>query len=307
MLTALWSSIGGKLGERFVALSAPAVVFWLGGLLAWTYGHGGLHALDRPTSWLSHKSNLTQLIALLVVLLGVAASGLIVSRLTTPVLRLLEGYWPSRPAILVRLRTTLITRSQTKATDDDRDWQTLMNDTHAGQTATPQQVADLARLDRARKRRPGQPNRYLPTPIGNTLRAAEDRPASRYGLDAVATWPQLWLVLPDTTRQEIAAARQSLDSSVGACLFIPWTIWALPVALIVSAVALTLWVPARAGEFGDLVDAAYDVHRALLYRQLRWPLPTSPQDEIARGKLITNYLLAGSDDPTPSFTPSPPG
>jgi hypothetical protein len=309
VLTAFWSSIGGKLADRFAALSAPALVFWFGGLLAWTFGHGGIHALNQPASWLSHKSALTQAVAVLVILLGVAASGLVVGRLTTPVLRLLEGYWPAKPARLIKMRDRLIEKAQQKATDDEGKWQALTKQTQPPATATPQQLADIARLDLARHRRPDQPNLFMPTRIGNILRAAETRPRGRYGLDAVATWPQLWLALPDSTRQEIGSARQALDGSVAASIwgilffvFIPWTILALPVGLAAFAIAVTVWVPARAEAFGDLVDAAYDIHRTVLYQQLRWPLPTDPRDEVAQGKLLTNYLLAGSDDPTPKFT-----
>jgi hypothetical protein len=310
VLTAFWSSISGKLADRFVALSAPALVFWLGGLLAWSYGHGGIHALNEPASWLSGKSTLTQAVTLLVIIFGVSASGLVVSRLTTPVLRLLEGYWPTRPARLTRMRNARITKTQKKAAAEDKEWQALTDQIQPPATPTPQQLASIARLDRASHRRPDQPNLFMPTRIGNILRAAETRPRGRYGLDAVATWPQLWLVLPDSTRQELLSARQALDSSVAAsiwgilfCVFIPWTWVALPIGLAVSAIAVTIWVPARAEVFGDLVDAAYDMHRIALYQQLRWPLPTDPQDELVQGKLITTYLQVGSNDPTPTFIP----
>ena len=33
---------------------------------------------------------------------------------------------------------------------------------------------------------------------------------------------------------------------------------------------------ARAQVFGDLIEADYDLHRSLLYRQLRRPLPINP-------------------------------
>ena len=42
------------------------------------------------------------------------------------------------------------------------------------------------------------------------MRAAELRPLSRYGQDAVICWPRLWLLLPDASRHDITTARGSL-------------------------------------------------------------------------------------------------
>ncbi len=70
------------------------------------------------------------------------------------------------------------------------------------------------------------------TPIGNILRAAERRPADKYGLDTITVWPHLWLLLPEDNRQELRAARTSLDTAVAAatwgllfCVFTPFTPW----------------------------------------------------------------------------------
>jgi hypothetical protein len=271
VLTAFWSSIGGKLADRFIALSGPALVFWLGGLLAWSYGHGGMHALTVPAGWLDRKSALTEAIVLLIIIFGIIASGLVVSRFTRPVLQLLEGYWPSRPARLKGIRSNRISRLQRKAKDQEDEWNALMHQIEPPATATPEQLASIAQLARARSRRPLTPELFMPTTIGNLLRASETWPYFKYGLDGTAAWPRLWLVLPDTTRQELAAARTALDSAVAASIwgvlflvFIPWTWLALPVGLAVAASAVILWVPARAEVFGDLVGSAYDMHRTAL-------------------------------------------
>src|SRR6266550_3806868 len=95
MLSAFWESVGGKLADRWAAVSVQALVFWLGGVAAWTYHRGGLHTLTTQTRWLDRQTAAAQVSVIVVVLLAVAASGLLVSRLATPALRLLEGYWPS--------------------------------------------------------------------------------------------------------------------------------------------------------------------------------------------------------------------
>jgi hypothetical protein len=110
--------------------------------------------------------------------------------------------------------------------------------------ATADQLAAFARLDQ-RRRRPNVASHYLPTRIGNILRAAETWPADKYGLDAVVVWPRLWLLLPDISRQELLAARAALDSAVAAviwgllfCVFTIWTPFAIPAGLAVAAAAV---------------------------------------------------------------------
>jgi hypothetical protein len=154
-----------------------------------------------------------------------------------------------------------------------------------------------------------------PGPVSNAccrrlLRAAERRPADKYGLDAVIVWPHLWLLLPDTTQTELHAARASLDAAAADaiwgvlfCVFAPLAWVAIPVGLTVAVAAIALIVPARAQVFGDLVEAAYDLHRTLVYRQLRWPLPANPSEERDMGTALTNYLRRGSDASTLVFTP----
>jgi hypothetical protein len=150
----------------------------------------------------------------------------------------------------------------------------------------------------------------MPTRTGNILRAAETRPADKYGLEAVIVWPRLWLVMPDVTRQELGTARASLDASVAAvvwgvlfCGFTPLAWWALPVGVAVAVAAVVWWVPGRAEVFADLVEAAYDLHRSTLYQQLRWPLPANPHQEHQSGQQVTKHLWRGSNETTPEFTP----
>lgn len=310
MHSVFWHTLGSKLGERWAAATAPAVVFWIGGLLAWAYGRDGLHSLAIPATWLDRQSTPAQIAAIAAVLAGVTASGLVVQFLTTPFLRLLEGYWPSWTE---PLRSRLISRRYNKAIKENHHWQQLADRVHAPAVPSAKDLADYARLERRRLRRPTTPDHYLPTKIGNILRAAERRPANKYGLDAVALWPRLWLLLPDATRRELIAARASLDSAVAAalwgllfCAFTPWTPLVIPIGLIIAAAAMTLWVPTHAALFADLIEATYDLHRTVLYQQLRWPLPVNPKEEQAEGTRLTAYLWRGSDSDTPIFTPAPP-
>lgn len=303
-----WEGIGGKLAERCAAAAIPTAVFWLGGLLAFAFSRGGLPQVDALVGPLNQLSNAIQVAVLLTLVVAMAASAAVVGRLTTPALRLIEGYWPGWCA---GLRRSLTARMARRAAADDADWQLLAGVVLVHpDAASAEQLAAFAQLDQRRHRRPAHPNRYLPTRVGNILRAAETWPTDKYGLDAVVVWPRLWMVLPDAARQELIASRAALDSAVAAaiwallfCTFAVWTPLAVPLGLALAAIAVLVWVPPRAENFADLVETAYDLHRTALYQQLRWPLPTSPEEERGHGQQLTAYLWRGSDDPAPTFTP----
>jgi hypothetical protein len=303
-----WDAIAGKLADRWAAIAAPAVVFWAGGVLAWAFAGTGWSRLSKITDWLNDQKAAAQVTSVLGALVVVAASAIVVQRLTTPLLRLLEGYWPRQLHRLTEWRRNhVLERRQA----DDEAWQQLQRDTDQRQPTAAQRV-ELARLEDRRHHRPVRDDEVLPTRIGNVLRAAETRPGHRYGLGAVIVWPRLWLVLPDQARQELTSARTSLDASVAAVIwavgflgFIPWAWWAAPAAIVIAAAAILWWVPARAEVFADLVEATFDLYRTALYQQLRWPLPDTPADEPDTGGALTQYLDRGSTKPDPTFTAPP--
>ena len=307
MLAEFWKAVGGKLADRFAAVAVPALVFWLGGLAAWIVHRGSLAAVTRQLGWLDRQSAGVQVAVLVAALLAVAGSGVVVGELATPVLRLLEGYWPrwADP-----LRRRLACRLAKRAAAKQDDWQKAYERVQPPADPTAEDLAVYARLERRRRRRPSSPGYFLPTPIGNILRAAERRPFDKYGLDAVVVWPRLWPALPETMRSDLLAARTSLDRAaitavwgVLFCAFAPLTLWAIPVGLGVAAAAVAVAVPGRAQAFGELMEAAYDQYRTALYTQLRWPLPANPHQERVEGQRLTAYLWRGSDDTSPAFTP----
>ncbi len=295
MLSTFFESLGGKLADRIAGAVGASLCFWLAGLAAWALHRGGFRGFDGQVRLLADRPESLQLADAALFLLLVVASSLLVARLTQPALRLIEGYWP---AFLARPRDRLSDRvARRDASDETREREL------AALMADPGVLSDreeYARLTQRRRRRPGRQHGFQPTRVGNVLRAAETRPTDKYGLDVVAVWPHLWLVFPETTRQELLAARQALDASVGGFLwtlalavFTPLTWWALPVALVLAAIVYLVWVPVRAENFADLVEASVDLYRTLLYRQLRWPLPADPDGERVAGRKMTTYLVRG--------------
>jgi hypothetical protein len=153
------------------------------------------------------------------------------------------------------------------------------------------------------------PEEYLmPTALGNILRSGELRPERRYGLDPVVAWPRLWLLLPDTTRTEIAGSRGQLDAAGRGVLWVlftaVWSVfvwWIAPVAVLVAIILYRSAVLPSAQVYADLVEAAFDLHRPALYQALRLQPPTRPADEPNAGRQLTTYLWEGYAPETMKF------
>lgn len=296
---------GGKLAEQWVAnLLAPAFVFWSGGLLAYIQCHGW-----QPIASIFPDSKLEALqigiIAGILTLIYISA--LIVQRFDTEILRGLEGYWYSGIS-KVSIRNWLTIRHIEKQKRLLELWYPLRKKFKA-KTLTAPDRAEYIRCDRALRQYPTDKTDFLPTHLGNILRAAERRPYDRYGLDAIVCWSRLWLLLPETARKDIQEARFTLNNGVRvfawSILFLVWSIWSvwvIPLALL-SALFAYCWILDSAILYGELIESVFDLYRPNLYQYLRFPLPTNPAEERAIGLQITEYLFRGSERPTPAFTP----
>lgn len=307
MLTKFWEAVGGKLGERWLSASIPAAVFWLAGLGMWIWARGSADTVNAWGARIARQPVATQVALLLMVLAVVAASGAVVSWLAEPVFRLAEGYWPLWALRLWRL---LSSRLPSRVDARGRAWQQLHRRIDEGDASlSPVDYARYLKLDRRQRCEPAVAHRRMPTKVGAILRAAEARPYDKYGLETVAVWPQMWLILPDAIRQQLSSARQAMidatSIAVWGILFLGFTIvtpWAGLVAVLVAGSTLMVVLPGRVQTFADLVEATFDLHRIALYRQLRWPLPQTPAEERAAGLMLTQYLWRGSDSAAPTFT-----
>jgi hypothetical protein len=344
LLAAFWSGLGGELAKHWAArILTPAFAFWAAGLaLVWWSEHGDrvrdggwaeeLEATARP---LEQLPTVAQVVLVVGALLLLAASALIAERLTLPLLKLLEGYW-SRPAwlrdLLVSYRrrrrrrwATAVNELQRKEERGDLTRYEMEELKHLGEADAlgPEDsereaelrrrqqsfgAAELAALERGRaylRSSPRDDRFAMPTRLGDVLRAAELRPADKYGLDSVVCWYRLWVLLPTEIRTEIAETRLELDRAVRiflwGALFIVWAPWlwwvAVPIAVVVPLLAYSFSMLSAAALFGDLSETAFDLHRMELYDALHLPRPSSAADEREHGKQLTGILWHGETDP----------
>ena len=200
MITKLLEGIGSKLADRWiVAVFSPRVPVPAAGLAAWVWAHGGTAGWQELDDWTAARTGAELAVIVSLLLLGVVALAAGAQTLTLPVIRVLEGYVPARSGLLLQ---PLLARQRRQfhrlEIEYDRTAERL--DDEPGVRFT------LSRIEDA-------PAASWPTRVSDAhairerSRASETRPYHKYGLDPVRCWPQLWLVLPAATRDELSAAR----------------------------------------------------------------------------------------------------
>jgi hypothetical protein len=225
-----------------------------------------------------------------VLVLVIVLTALVTQPLQLALVRLLEGYAPGPlGAVAGWRRGRHVSRAAglLKAAGDKS--QPEGKRIHAGLRRAAEYPPDAARI--------------LPTRLGNALRAFEDTAGEYYGLVTVATWPHLYLVLPESAVGVVEDARNALDSMCRYCITLavvtPIVAVVLEpqraVVLLALVPAALAWLSYRAAvsaaiAYGRVVQVMYDLHRFELYTALRLPLPASQDAERAQNARISKWL-----------------
>ena len=98
------------------------------------------------------------------------------------------------------------------------------------------------------------------------------------------------MLLLDPVKKDLQEARADLNTAVRVWLWsllfcswtflakTPWATWPLLLGLLSGWFAYH-WALAAASTYGELIEAAFDLYRHLLYQSLRWHLPDDPNEE----------------------------
>jgi hypothetical protein len=281
-----------KLDARWLAeTAAPAALFWMAGLtlVLWRKGIG-----VTVKWWIAlPAAEQAGLVAMGVAI--VLVSAIVADVFDLFVIRMLEGHWPMW---LGRVRRWAVDRQIRKWKCMTTRFQELNQRIEQGLTAVEQM--EYSSLLVNMHNLPAREKLIMPTSLGNVLRSAESRPKDKYGLDAIVCWPRLWMLLPETARQDLGDTRSLMDAAaiwfLWAVLFTVWTV-VHPVAIVLAiagAITSYLHLVRSASLYGTLLDAAFDVYRRLLYDAVCWPLPANAQEEPEIGARLTGYLWRGS-------------
>jgi hypothetical protein len=296
MLTTFGEKTGEKLAsEMLIQLLTPVGIFWIGGLAAWAWqaAHQRSGGLTEVGKRMAGLPTVVQVMLVVVAVVVIVISAVVSARLTLPMLRILEGYWPAGlgawAAGQVHKRRE---RIQRKAG--------LLERARRENGLSARQANQFAALQAHLRNTPGLLEQTMPTKFGNRLRASELRPLAKHGLDVTACWPHLWLVLDQEPKAELARARSELDAaaqafwwSLALVAWTPLTLWMLPLGPVVAAAIYYTWLLSAAQNHGDLLEAVFDLFSPRLYQAVRWPLPESTDTERDRGTELTRYLWQG--------------
>jgi hypothetical protein len=146
-------------------------------------------------------------------------------------------------------------------------------------------IDDQERAARELSRLP-DPNRMLPTLLGNRLRSMEQRAGLPYELNGILTWPRLYQTLPEGAMKVVADGRNQLDTAARLCLSLAlaavvssgllitheWWLLAPAAMLLMSWLAYGAAV-AAAGVYTTAVFAAFDLHRLKMVQAMRIDVP----------------------------------
>jgi len=263
-MTGFLGEIGEKLADRWAALVAvPGLLYLAAVTVAVILGQAralSYASLSRQVTAWAASSALGSVGGAVLIIVAVLAGSLVAGLVAAAGGRFVETLWtlPGRrlPARWLAWWRRDRSRRQ-KAIADSA-------------SASPAQVRKaMARADRICLVEAGSP-----TWIGDRLRACRVRIGTAYGLDLDAAWPRLWLIVPDTVRIELGAARDAFSSAARltawAVLYLVLAIWwwpALPVAVVIGATAVGRGRLA-AGNLADLIEATMDLYSGALAAQL---------------------------------------
>ncbi|MGC9964245.1 MAG: hypothetical protein ABSE08_02450 [Syntrophobacteraceae bacterium] len=285
------------MGPRFNLVNmVPAVVLLLVIMaLVWSGAPGKRPDVDRIVQSI-RTLELSEGVFLTLALMSLS---LVIHPLQLSMVRLLEGYWGSS-----RLGSLLF-RFGVKFHGQRRD---NLEKAQSQEGPDDPSASIAAQISRAalelRRSYPDQD--LLPTALGNVLRAAEDLPGTRYGLDATVIWPRLYPLLPKELTAILADQRNQLDLAVRFCFVF---LLAVPISafflwrydwwlLIPAACAAMAWVSYRSAisaalGYGDGINTAFDLYRFKLYEVLHLPLPDDRDTEKEANLQLAKFWLQG--------------
>ncbi len=148
----------------------------------------------------------------------------------------------------------------------------------------------------------------LTTSLGNAIKAFEDYPRDRFGMESIALWPRLLPALRESRYYEIVAQEKTTFDFLLNMLVVTvllgfeflylFVYTAQPLLILVMIpVALGLFVLFYQGlviaarEWGTTVRVAFDLHRRELFNALRLKPVTSTIEEYKRWRQISAFIM----------------
>lgn len=225
-------------------------------------------------------------------ILGALALGAVLHPLQVPLVQLLEGYWGTGPV-----------------------WSALRDNRTRVQIQRRDKMAGADRLDSLY---PELDEDFMPTRLGNVLRAAEKTAGGTIGLDIITFAPHLMMVAPRAQVDYVNDQRTSLDLAIRTCLicllgFLAalFYLWPHRLWLLVALIPLGLsWLCYRgavvtAEEYGAALRMLLDLNRFALYERMGLPFPVTTDTEREIAKVMKGLSIDRDEDAFVRYRQSP--
>ena len=276
----------GAAGIFDLKLLIQVFTFFCIGILLWGSIHGWVK-IEEFVESLSLTTGSLFVIAVLILLQLLAA---FTDWITLPFLRLLEGYGKS--PFLFRSSKIKWKIEKVKQMNIELDRLSMKGI----ENLSIKEKLKFNTLEQKLNEYPKEQSAVMPTRIGNVIRAIEEYPDYKYGLDIFVTWPRLWFLLPESMQKEIIAIKKAVNNHIKmmilGILFLGcsyFNLWAIAISLPAVFIGYQLTIKAIK-TYGEVLNSAYDLHRFKLYKGLNWKLPLKPKDEKMEGKELTQFL-----------------
>jgi len=270
MVGTFLDKVGGWFDRRFlVAYWSPVFVGLgvVGGLVTLTLGPPVVF------DWWSKLNGEEQIVLGVGSLLAITLFAYVLDALTTPLIRLYEGYWSWKRLAHLAARWQKARRAR------------FMNSSHS--SYFPRNSALLK-----------------PTQLGNVLVSAEEYPYQLYRLDAVVWWSRLVSLLPETFRTQLDTALTPMVALLnlsmlftfiafgGGSILLLTRYWWLGAFAFIGGLALAraCYIAAcnQALDYGQLVRVAFDFYRHDILKQMHITVP----DNLVEERLLWDALNA---------------
>jgi hypothetical protein len=286
-VTGFLEQLSVKVFDRWLAnLVVPGLLWLCSAVLAARLGWA--HAVDLRAAeslvreLLGTRSAGQAVLLVVAALLGSAVAGLAALGLAAALRRVWT--WPGRSVPVSWLRQWRRRRWNAADRDAVRHRIDALNTVEDSATTVGPEYRDaMARRDAIGLEPPERP-----TWIADRWFAAELRIRRAYGLELTVAWPRLWLVAPETTRNDLTVAQSAYRKSG---VTVAWAVlyglvglfWgpALFVAVCL-AVAGILRAREATGNLCELVESSCDLYGPSLAEQLKVPCPDRLTPEVGR-------------------------
>lgn len=302
----LWKSVVELSGKpRLLNLLVPTAILLAGlGVLVIDAQFGWQSAIQ----WWQMLKAETQLVLAIVGILLVVAVAAPFDAFTPTFLHWAEGYWDRNP--LLRWLAEQRRAQHRRIVETSQAQFSALRDKQDKDTLFPSESHHVQQLDVLLHSYPPDPQRAMPTFLGNVIRTAEDHARVRYGLDPIVAWVRVFPSISSPIQEALEANQTRLGLAIRiiaqtVCFAIlgtlfeavsgKWLAGVLVLAVSWAVVYLAYQAAIQAAKsYSELIRAVFDLYRFDLYQSLHLPLPTQNGDaERKQGDTLTRLLWRG--------------